>query len=88
MSLQEIKYCPGTLAVGFDTYSRTCLKRVFNGKKVFHVLPYDSPKTNWGTEELFEENQKRISISGVQEKFSMLLDKNKLRLVNEGERGM
>jgi serine/threonine-protein kinase HipA len=87
MSLQEIKYCPGTLAEGFDTYSSTCLKRVFNGKKVFHILPYDSPKTNWGTVELFEENQKRMSISGVQEKFSMLLEKNKLRLVNEGERG-
>lgn len=87
MSTQQIKYCPGTLAEGFDTYSRTCLNRVFNGKKVHHVLPYDSPSTNWETEKIFEENQKRMSISGVQEKFSMLLEKNKLRLINEGERG-
>jgi serine/threonine-protein kinase HipA len=28
-----------------------------------------------------------MSISGVQEKFSVLLEKNKLRLINEGERG-
>lgn len=28
-----------------------------------------------------------MSISGVQEKFSVLLDKNKLRLIEEGERG-
>jgi len=87
MSLPEIKYCPGTLAEGFDTYSRTCLNRVFQSKKVFHVLPYDSPASNPETDELFEKNRRNISISGVQEKFSVLLEKNKLRLVNEGERG-
>ena len=87
MSLSELKYCPGTLAEGYDTYSRTCLNRVFGGHKVHHVLPYDSPATNQETDELFAENRKRISISGVQEKFSVLLEKNKLRLINEGEHG-
>ena len=87
MSLPEIKYCPGTLAAGLNTYSRTCLNRVFRGKKVFHVLPYNSPMSNSETDELFENNRIRISISGVQEKFSVLLEKNKLRLANEGERG-
>lgn len=87
MSLPVIKYCPGTLAEGFDTYSRACLKKVFHGKKVSHILPYDSPTSNPETDELFDENRKRLSISGVQEKFSVLLEKNKLRLINEGERG-
>jgi serine/threonine-protein kinase HipA len=87
MSIPEIEYCPGTLAPGYDTYSRTCLVRVFNGKKVSHILPYDSPASNPETDELFEENRKRMSISGVQEKFSVLLEKNKLRLISEGERG-
>ena len=87
MSLSEIQYCPGTLAKGFHTYSRTCLNRVFHGKKVNHVLPYASPASNSETDDLFEENRKRISISGVQEKFSVLLKKNKLRLINEGELG-
>lgn len=87
MSLPEIKYCPGTLSAGFDTYSRTALKRVFQGKKVHHVLRYDSPASNPETDDLFEENQKHMSISGVQEKFSVLLDKNKLRLINVDERG-
>lgn len=86
MSLSEIQYCPGTLAKGFHTFSRTCLNRVFHGKKVNHVLPYASPASNSETDDLFEENRKRISISGVQEKFSVLLKKNKLRLINEGER--
>jgi len=87
MSLPEIKYCPGTLAEGFDTYSRTCLKKLFKGKKVYHILPYDSPASNPEMNELFDDNRKHISISGVQEKFSVLLEKNKLRLARENERG-
>jgi len=87
MNLEEIKYCPGTLSEGHSTYSRACLTKVFKGKKVHHVLPYDSPASNLQTDELFEENRKRMSISGVQEKFSVLLDKNKLRLITDGEQG-
>jgi serine/threonine-protein kinase HipA len=87
MSLPEINFCPGTLAEGFHTYSRTCLNRVFQGKTVYHILPYDSPSSDAETTELFEQNRKRMSISGVQEKFSVLLQKNKLRLINDGERG-
>lgn len=87
MSTPEMKYCPGTLAAGFNTYSRACLNRVFQGRKVSHLLPYDSPASNPVTDELFDENRRYISISGVQEKFSVLLEKSTIRLVNEGERG-
>lgn len=87
MSLPEINYCPGTLSEGFDTYSPTCLKRVFNGRKVDHVLPYNAPDVSEEDAELFRENRKRLSISGVQEKVSLLLEKNKLRLTKEGEQG-
>ena len=38
-------------------------------------------------EEQFMENRKRISISGVQEKLSFILEKNILRLTHEGEQG-
>ena len=65
------------MAEGFDTYSRTCLNRVFQGRKVHHVMPYDSPASNAETDKLFAENRKNISISGVQEKFSVLLEKNR-----------
>ncbi len=87
MNLIEIKYCPGTLSDGFDTYSQTALKRVFCGKKVHHVLPYDSPATNPVTDDLFDENRSHMSISGVQEKLSVVLEKNRLRLTKEDERG-
>lgn len=87
MELSEIKYCPGTLAEGYSTYSRACLSKVFKGKKVHHVLLYDSPASNPETDELFDDNRKRMSISGVQKKFSVMLEKNKLRLIKEGEQG-
>jgi serine/threonine-protein kinase HipA len=82
-----IEHCPGTLAHGHDTYSRIALRQVFNGKKVSHILPYNSPTSDEKTDELFDNNRKRMSISGVQEKFSVLLEKNKLRLIKDGENG-
>ena len=87
MNLDELKYCPGTLAEGFTTYSPSCLRNLFNGKKVNHVLPYDAPQLSEEVAEQFIENRKRISISGVQEKLSLLLEKNLLRLTREGEQG-
>lgn len=83
----KVNHCPGTLAKGYSSYSRNCLRRVFDGRKVSHELPYDAPNSNRQTDKLFLDNQKRISISGVQEKFSVLLEKNKLRLIQEGEQG-
>ena len=82
-----INRCPGTLALGFTTYSRTCIKRVFNGSKVNHVLPYASLQSNHNSEDSFEENATLMSISGVQEKFSLIQLKNKIRLTKEGEQG-
>ena len=87
MIKMEISRCPGTLAAGFTTYSRTCIKRVFNGSKVNHILPYNSLHSNQNGEDSFEDNATRISISGVQEKFSLIQLKNKIRLTKEGEQG-
>jgi len=87
MNLEKIKYCPGTLAKGNNTYSRACLRRVFHNKSVSHILPYNSPQSDEDDDSKFVDNRKRISISGVQEKMSLILDKNKLRLTDEGEQG-
>ncbi len=87
MTIMEINRCPGTLAEGFTNYSRTCVKRVFNGSKVNHVLPYASLQSNHNSEDSFEENATHMSISGVQEKFSIIQLKNKIRLTKEGEQG-
>ena len=87
MILDELKYCPGTLAEGFHTYSPGCLRKVFYGKKVNHVLQYDPPQQNDEVAEQFLENRKHISISGVQEKLSFILEKNVLRLTKHDEQG-
>lgn len=54
---------------------------------ISHVLPFDSPQQSEEVAELFMENRKRISISGVQEKLSFILEKNILRPTHEGEQG-
>jgi serine/threonine-protein kinase HipA len=87
MNPHNLKYCPGTLAEGFATYSPGSLRRLFGGKKVSHFLTYDTPQANEEVAEKFFENRRRISISGVQEKLSMILEKNILRLTKEGEQG-
>ena len=87
MSLTELTVCPGTLKAGFDSYSPAALRNVFSSKQVSYVLPYLSPKKDEETNELFMENRKRISISGVQEKLSIIQVKNKLRLTEAGEQG-
>jgi serine/threonine-protein kinase HipA len=83
----SVRVCPGTLAEGYSTYSPLCLRHVFDNKKVSHIMSYDTPAKDEGVAEQFMENRKRISISGVQEKLSVVLDKNILRLTKEGERG-
>jgi serine/threonine-protein kinase HipA len=80
-------HCPGTLAEGYDTYSPACLRNMFNGKRVNTMLPYAQPKQSEAVAEQFMENRKRISISGVQEKLSLLLDGHNLRLTKAGEQG-
>ena len=82
MSLPKIKYCPSTLQPGFTTYSPVAEQALFGSrtKKLSHILPFGPPgKTPELTRE-FNEKRKTISISGVQEKYSLLQEKNELRL--------
>jgi serine/threonine-protein kinase HipA len=86
--IKELFNCPGTLAEGYRAYSPVCLKQLFNGKKTTHILPYEShnPSEDQELAKLIA-NRKRISISGVQEKLSVLWDKGQIRLTSEGEQG-
>lgn len=87
MKRMELEFCPGTLAKGFSTYSPICLKRMFNNKKVSHILPFNFIQKEEKVVEAFLENRKRISVSGVQEKLSFILDKKTLRLTKAREQG-
>lgn len=81
--MKNINVCPGTLISGYDTYSPTCLRKVFDGKKVSHIMDFsynDSP-------EFLISSINRISISGVQEKLSAIIKKGKIIITPEGESG-
>lgn len=82
----ELENCPGSLKENFTTYSPVVLKKMFNGKKVSPFLNYSSP-TDRKDQSRFNQNQTHISISGFQEKYSLVLDGNDLRLTNENESG-
>ena len=87
MNIPLLTYCPSTLAEGHSSYSRSAIQRLFSNHKVQHVLPYDSPASSVEDSVNFFENRTIMSISGVQEKFSLVMEKNKLRLTQAGERG-
>jgi len=63
-------------------YCRKCLKDLFGGKKVEHVLPFNSPYKE--ESDLYEERTKKLSISGVQAKYSMRLEDKNLILTDKG----
>ncbi len=79
--------CPSTLAEGYSTYSPVALKKLFDGKRVSHVIPYHPMESDEGDAAKFMDNRKRISISGVQNKYSMVAAGGELRLTEEGEQG-
>jgi serine/threonine-protein kinase HipA len=87
MNSNEIKNCLGTLKPGFSTYSGAALKKIFDSHKVSHILPFQSSDEEGPQHEKFIDNRKHFSIAGVQEKLSLRLDRNKLRLTREGEFG-
>jgi serine/threonine-protein kinase HipA len=86
MSLHELKYCPSTLKLGFNTYSPVSRQSLFGSrtKKVSHILSFGPPGKNPALSREFNEKRKTISISGVQEKYSLLLNKNELLLTASG----
>lgn len=77
MKVQVIKYCPCTLQPGYTSYSPTAQKLLFGSrsKNVPHILP----EANSAKQPVLNnEIRKQISFSGVQEKYSLKLERNKL----------
>jgi len=84
MSVPDIQFCPSLLRPGFSTYCPQAQGLLFGSrsKKVSHVLPFGPPGKSPELTREFNEKRKRISISGVQEKYSLLLEKNDLHLTD------
>jgi len=75
--------CPGCFKEGDAAgFCKTCLKELFDGKKVDHILPFKSPYEE--DSDLYRDLTKKMSISGVQVKYSLRLENNKLILTDTG----
>ena len=81
--MKTIDVCPGTLTTGFSTYSPLCLRKVFAGRKVSHIIDFS---LNDSIDDIIASINK-ISISGVQEKLSAIIHKGKISLTPEGVSG-
>lgn len=75
----KINRCPACLKPGFETYCNSCLKKLFDGKKVSHQLDFTRPEFNSAK----LERSDRLSISGIQIKHSLKLENNKLVLTEK-----
>lgn len=85
--MEALKVCPSTLAKGFDTYSPVAQRTLFDGKKVSHVLQFDSPGNNQSDAKEYVNHVGRISLSGVQPKSGLVLDADcHLARPKDGER--
>ena len=69
--MKEINVCPGTLAIGFDTYSPSCLRKMFDGRRVSHIIDLSLDGNAYNIAAAIN----KISISGAQEKLSAVVDK-------------
>ena len=87
--MREIHVCPSTLAEGYETYSSAARKILFDGKGVSHYVDAPSPSEDSAEAKEAIRNVGRISLSGVQPKFAVVVDTESLylRYARENERG-
>lgn len=83
--MRKLFVCPATLAPGFTTYSPIALKRLFNERKVTPFLNFNFDDDDNRQEVIL--NMRYMSASGLQEKFSGVLDGNHIRLTKTNEQG-
>lgn len=74
--------CFGCYKENIEGYCTACRKKLFDGRKVSHILSFEPPKE--GNLPLYQEKSKRLSISGVQLKYSLKLEGKELKLTEKG----
>lgn len=84
--MNRLEVCPSTLKEGFDTYSPSAAKALFDGKKVSHIFSGPDPCDESGEEGV--RNIGCISLSGAQPKLSVVPGEDgRLRYSRDNERG-
>ena len=74
--------CKGCYKEVKEGYCLSCRKRLFDARRIPPVLPFEAP--NPSNLNLFQEHSKRMSISGVQLKYSLRLEEDQLTLCETG----
>ncbi len=84
----DLKVCPSTLAEGYGTYSPAARKALFDGAEVSHYMDMPNPETDSREAKEAVKNAGRISLSGAQPKFSVVVGEDlSLRYTGQGEQG-
>jgi len=73
--------CLGCYTKVKEGYCLSCRKRLFNGKKVSAILDFNEPKADNYID--YQEHSKHLSISGVQLKYSLRLEDDRLVLTEK-----
>ena len=85
--MKDLTVCPSILQEGYDTYSPVARRTLFDGHAVSHIFSEPSPDTETVEANEAVKSVGRISLSGAQPKFSIVVDDDKLRYIREGEQG-
>ncbi|WP_316752396.1 HipA domain-containing protein [Pedobacter gandavensis] len=70
--------CPGCYKEVKKGYCLSCRKKLFNGQNIPTILPFETPKDKNLKE--FQSKTKKLSISGVQLKYSLRIENKQLKL--------
>ena len=70
--------CLGCYRDTKESYCLKCRQRLFNKARIVSVLDFEAPKAD--NLKVYQEHSKHLSISGVQLKYSIRVDQNKLVL--------
>ena len=81
----ELNVCPSLLTEGYNTYSPKALNQLFDGIKISHILDFGTPTLPGNDAAEAIKNAGRLSLSGAQSKFGLIIDNNSLRYSNAGE---
>lgn len=72
--------CLGCYKGSSKHYCTDCRRMLFYGRRVKSMLSFDAPSPS--TYAFFQENTKRLSVSGAQLKYSLVLEGDSLRLTD------
>lgn len=81
----NLNNCPCTLESGHKTYSPKALKKMFEGRKVAHLLSFNLDSVYANDKQEATRQRTALSISGAQVKYGLVLDGNTLRFPKENE---